>query len=140
LEALSEAVSLPEVGLTGVLVGGTSMDPQTVRFLAEEVCEGQVRFTAVYGNTLMGVAAAEPVERWDYEIVYHAPQRRAVLRVVDEAGQPVPYGTRGQVELSTLTPEWFMPRLLERDEAIRRPPCAEHPWDGVGDVRPFGTA
>ena len=24
-----------------------------------------------------------------------------------------------------------------RDEAIRRPPCAEFPWDGVGDVRPF---
>ena len=28
-------------------------------------------------------------------------------------------------------------RFLERDEAIRRPPCDEFPWDGVGDVRPF---
>ena len=33
----------------------------TVRFLVEEVCEGTVGFTAVYGNTLMGLAAAEPV-------------------------------------------------------------------------------
>jgi phenylacetate-coenzyme A ligase PaaK-like adenylate-forming protein len=140
LEAISESVSLADVGLTGVLVGGTSMDPQTVRFLVEEVCEGAVRFTAVYGNTLMGLAAAEPVERWDFEVVYHAPQPRAVLRVVDDEGRPVPYGERGRVELSTLTYEFFMPRLLERDEAIRRPPTPEAPWDGVGDVRPLGTS
>jgi hypothetical protein len=30
-----------------------------------------------------------------------------------------------------------VPRFLERDEAIRRPPCDEFAWDGVGDVRPF---
>lgn len=139
LEAIGERVSLVDVGLTGVLVGGTSMSPQTVRFLAEEVCEGRVRFTPVYGNTLMGLAAAEPVEETGYETVYHAPQPRAVLRVVDERGGVVPYGERGRVELSTLTYELFVPRLLERDEAIRRPPTAELPWDGVGDVRPFGT-
>ena len=26
---------------------------------------------------------------------------------------------------------------LERDEAEREPPCAEYPWDGVRNVRPF---
>jgi hypothetical protein len=36
-----------------------------------------------------------------------------------------------------MTKEFFMPRFLERDEAIRRPACDEFPWDGVGDVRPF---
>jgi hypothetical protein len=36
-----------------------------------------------------------------------------------------------------MTKEFFMPRFLERDEAIRRAPCEEFPWDGVGDVRPF---
>jgi hypothetical protein len=36
-----------------------------------------------------------------------------------------------------MTREFFMPRFLERDEAIRRKPCAQYPWDGVGDVQPF---
>ncbi len=139
LEALSEAVDLHAVGVTGVLCGGTSMSPQTVRFLVEECLGGQIGFTAVYGNTLMGLAAAEPVGGGQWEVVYHAPQPRAVLRVLGEDGAVVPYGARGQVELSTLTPELFVPRLLERDEAIRRPPTARYPWDGVGDVRPMGT-
>ncbi len=39
--------------------------------------------------------------------------------------------------LTTLTKELFLPRHLERDEAIRRPPTLEYPWDGVGDVRPW---
>ena len=30
-----------------------------------------------------------------------------------------------------------MPRFLERDEAEREPPCAQYPWDGVRNVRPF---
>ena len=43
------------------------------------------------------------------------------------------------MELTTLTWEFFMPRFLERDEAMRRLPVPEYPWDGVGDVRPFGA-
>ncbi len=35
--------------------------------------------------------------------------------------------------------EFFMPRFLGRDEAMRRRPCDEYPWDGVGEVRPFGA-
>lgn len=139
LEALSDAVDLAGLGVTGVLCGGTSMSPQTVRFLVEECLGGRVGFTAVYGNTLMGLAAAEPVGPGRWEVVYHAPQPRAVLRVLGPDGAPVAYGERGQVELTTLTPELFVPRLLERDEAVRRPPTERWPWDGVGDVRPVGT-
>jgi phenylacetate-coenzyme A ligase PaaK-like adenylate-forming protein len=138
LESLGDRVNLADRGVTGVLCGGTSMSPQTVRFLAEEVLQRRVRFTPVYGNTLMGLAASEPLGP-TWEVIYHAPQPRAVLRVVDSAGREVPYGTRGQVELTTLTEELFLPRLLERDEAFRRPPTATLPWDGVGDVRPLGT-
>jgi hypothetical protein len=36
-----------------------------------------------------------------------------------------------------LTKEFFLPRFLERDDAIRRPPCRPWPWDGAGEVRPF---
>jgi hypothetical protein len=43
------------------------------------------------------------------------------------------------VELTTLTKEFFMPRFLERDEAIRREPRAPYTWDGVAEVRPYGA-
>jgi hypothetical protein len=140
LEGLGDRVHLPSMGVRAVLCGGTSMGPQTVRFLVEEVLERKVDFVPVYGNTLMGLARSEPVGAHNgWEVVYHAPQPRAALRVVGADGEAVPYGQRGQVELTTLTEELFMPRLLERDEAFRRPPAQGLPWDGVGDVRPLGT-
>ena len=51
----------------------------------------------------------------------------------------IPYDSWGRVELTTLTKEFFMPRFLERDEAIRRAPRAPYAWDGVAEVRPFGA-
>ncbi|MBI1368536.1 MAG: AMP-binding protein [Planctomycetes bacterium] len=143
LEALAEKISLPEAGIKGVFVGGTTMTPQYVRFLIEEVCEGETKLVPTYGNTLMGLAAHKPLTPEDnYSITYHAPQPRAVLRVVnpDQTDQLVDYGQWGRVELTTLTRELFMPRFLERDEVIRRKPCEQYPWDGVGDVRPFGAS
>ena len=38
-----------------------------------------------------------------------------------------------------MTKEFFMPRFLERDEAIRRAPWDNDPCDGVAEVRPFGA-
>jgi phenylacetate-coenzyme A ligase PaaK-like adenylate-forming protein len=140
LEALGERLSLADAGVKGVFCGGTTMTPQMVRFLMEEVLEGRVALVPTYGNTLMGLAAHKPLEPDDaYSITYHAPQPRAVIRVVEPADpeQLVEYGAWGRVELTTLTPEFFMPRFLERDEGMRRPPCTRYPWDGVGDVRPF---
>lgn len=138
LESIGEAVDLASTGVKGVLCGGTSMSPQTLRFLAEEVLDGSIPLVPVYGNTLMGLAASEPVgPETGWEVRYHAPQPRAVLRVVGDDDQTVPYGERGRVELTTLTEELFMPRLLERDEAIRRPPTTRWPWDATADVRPW---
>jgi hypothetical protein len=51
----------------------------------------------------------------------------------------VAYDTWGRVELTTLTKEFFMPRFLERDEALRRAPREPYAWDGVAEVRPFGA-
>lgn len=140
LEAIGERVSLADRGIKGVFCGGTSMTPQMVRFLIEEVLEQRVKFVPTYGNTLMGLAKSigvGPAE--NYSVTYWAPQPRAILRVVDpkDTQELVPYGTFGRVELTTLTREFFMPRFLERDEAERRHPCETYPWDGVGDVRPF---
>jgi phenylacetate-coenzyme A ligase PaaK-like adenylate-forming protein len=142
LEALAERINLYEAGIRGVFCGGTTMAPQYVRYIIEEVLEGRIGFYPTYGNTLMGLAASVPITPEDnFSITYYAPQPRAVLRVVDpqQTDQLVEYHAWGRVELTTLTRELFMPRFLERDEAIRRPPRAPYTWDGVAEVRPFGA-
>lgn len=142
LEELGERLSIPDAGIKGVFCGGTTMTPQNTRFLVEEVLEGQVGFVPTYGNTLMGLAAhKKDLAADNYSITYYAPQPRALLRVVnpEQTDQLVGYGDWGRVELTTLTKEFFMPRFLERDEAKRCKPCDDYPWDGVGEVRPFGA-
>jgi hypothetical protein len=139
LEALCEKVSLRHVGIRGVFCGGTEMTRQFHRFAREELLEG-AEFAPTYGNTLMGLACHKPFDPADdYQVIYHAPQPRAVLQVVDpdQPNQVVDYGQWGRVKLTTLTKEFFMPSFLERDEAIRTPPVPKYPWDGVADVRPF---
>jgi phenylacetate-coenzyme A ligase PaaK-like adenylate-forming protein len=140
LEALDGKLNVPDAGVKGVFCGGTQMTPQTVRFLSEEVLENRAQFVPTYGNTLMGLACSRDLTPEDqYSITYHAPEPRAVLRVVnpDNTDEQVGYGEWGRVELTTLTKEFFMPRFLERDEAIRREPWGRFAWDGVGEVRPF---
>lgn len=142
LEALSERLDLWKAGLRGVFCGGTTMAPQYVRFLIEEVLENKIGFYPTYGNTLMGLAASVPLRPEDcFSITYFAPQPRAVLRVVDpqKTSELKAYEEWGRVELTTLTEEFFMPRFLERDEAKRRPPRPPYAWDGVAEVRPFGA-
>jgi phenylacetate-coenzyme A ligase PaaK-like adenylate-forming protein len=142
LEALAERVDLWDAGIRGVFCGGTTMLPQYVRFIVEEVLENRIGFYPTYGNTLMGLAASVPLTPEDqYSISYYAPQPRAILRVVDpkETDRTVEYDTWGRVELTTLTKEFFMPRFLERDEALRRRPRGQYAWDGVAEVRPFGA-
>jgi phenylacetate-coenzyme A ligase PaaK-like adenylate-forming protein len=142
LEALAEKIDLWDAGIRGVFCGGTTMAPQYVRFIVEEVLENRIGFYPTYGNTLMGLAASVPLKPEDnFSITYYAPQPRAVLRVVDpnNTTQLKNYGEWGRVELTTLTKEFFMPRFLERDEAIRREPRAPYAWDGVAEVRPFGA-
>ena len=139
LEALAEKIDLVHYGIKGIFCGGTELTPQFHRFAREEICPG-IEFVPTYGNTLMGLACHKPFDPADnYEIIYHAPQPRAVLEVVDpkDADRKVDYGQTGRVMLTTLTKETFVPRFLERDEANRRPPCEKYPWDGCGNVRPF---
>jgi len=142
LEALAERVDIWEAGIRGVFCGGTTMLPQYTRFIVEEVLENHIGFYPTYGNTLMGLAASVPLTAEDqYSITYYAPQPRAILRVVEpeHTEKTVEYDAWGRVELTTLTKEFFMPRFLERDEAIRRRPRDQYHWDGVAEVRPFGA-
>jgi len=142
LEALGDVVDLRNTSLRGVFCGGTSLSPQTLRFLVEEVLGPDIALLPTYGNTLMGLAIGLPVgAAGAFQTAYYAPQPRGVLRVVDPQNpdETVPYGAWGQIELTTLTRELLLPRHLERDEALRLRPCATYPWDGVGQVRPLGA-
>jgi len=139
LEALCEKIDLVRYGIRGIFCGGTELTPQFHRFVREELVPG-VDFVPTYGNTLMGLATHKPFDPADnYEIIYHAPQPRAVVEIVefDNPTQKADYGKMGRVMLTTLTRETFIPRFLERDQAIRRPPCDPYPWDGAGNVQPF---
>jgi len=140
LEALCERVSLARLGIKGVFCGGTQLTRQFHRFAREELLEGKVDFVPTYGNTLMGLACHKPFDPVDeYAVIYHPPSPRAMVEVVDPENptRVVDYGEMGRARLTTLTKEFFMPRFLERDEGIRRPPCEPYPWDGIADVRPF---
>ena len=74
LEAIAEKVNLYEAGIRGVFCGGTSMKPQEVRFIVEELLEGRIGFYPTYGNTLMGLAASVPLLPEDnFSVTYYAP-------------------------------------------------------------------
>ena len=141
LEALCAKVDIAKLGITGIFCGGTEMDEAFHRKAREELVPG-VDFVPTYGNTLMGLACNRPyVPGEGYAITYFAPQPRAVLQVVDpeSPARTVEYDEPGRVRLTTLTREFFVPGFLERDEACRSEPIAAYPWDGVRDVRPFGS-
>jgi len=131
--------SIAKTGITGIFCGGTEMTSQWIRFTIEEYLGKDVYIAPTYGNTLMGLAAAELPVPPDYKIAYYAPQPRAVAEVVDfdDYNKVVPHGQEGRVMLTTLTKELFIPRFMERDEGVRELPSAKYPWDGVSGVKPF---
>lgn len=135
-----EGTSIAKAGITGIFCGGTEMTSQWIRFAIEELLGPDVYIAPTYGNTLMGLAAANmPTAAENFKIAYYAPEPRAVVEVVDfdNADKTVEVGQTGRVMLTTLTKEFFVPRFLERDEGEREAPSEKYPWDGVSGVRPF---
>jgi phenylacetate-coenzyme A ligase PaaK-like adenylate-forming protein len=132
--------TLAQTGITGLFCGGTEMTSQWIRFAIEELLGPNIYIAPTYGNTLMGLAAAEmPTAADNFKINYYAPHPRAAVQVVDfdDSDKLVPYGTEGRVMLTTLTKEFFVPRFMERDEGVRELPSEKYPWDGVSGVKPF---
>jgi phenylacetate-coenzyme A ligase PaaK-like adenylate-forming protein len=135
-----EGSSIAKTGITGIFCGGTEMTSQWIRFAIEEYLGPSVYIAPTYGNTLMGLAAAEmPTADQGFKINYYAPQPRAVAEVVDfdNNDKLVDYGKEGRVMLTTLTKEFFVPRFMERDEGVRELPGEKYPWDGVSGVKPY---
>jgi phenylacetate-coenzyme A ligase PaaK-like adenylate-forming protein len=135
----AEGSSISKAGITGIFCGGTEMTSQWIRFTIEEYLGADVYIAPTYGNTLMGLAAADMPTPPDYKIAYYAPQPRAVAQVVEfsDYNKVVDFGKTGRVLLTTLTKEFFVPRFAERDEGEREKPYDKYPWDGVSGVRPF---
>ncbi len=136
----NEGSSIAKAGITGIFCGGTEMTSQWIRFTMEEYLGPDVYIAPTYGNTLMGLAAAEqPTPAQNFKIAYYAPQPRAVAEVVNfkDYNELVPVGGTGRVLLTTLTKEFFVPRFAERDEGEREAPSEKYPWHGVSGVRPF---
>jgi hypothetical protein len=134
-----DGLSVADKGISGVFCGGTEMTSQWIRFAIEELLGPKVYIAPTYGNTLMGLAAAEMPTPPEYKIAYYAPQPRAVAQVVDfdNYDRVVGFGQEGRVMLTTLTKEFFVPRFMERDEGVRERPSEKYPWDGVSGVKPF---
>jgi phenylacetate-coenzyme A ligase PaaK-like adenylate-forming protein len=134
-----DGTSVADQGITGVFCGGTEMTSQWIRFAIEELLGPKVYIAPTYGNTLMGLAAADMPTPPEYKIAYYAPQPRAVVQVVDfdDYDKVVEYGKEGRAMLTTLTREFFVPRFMERDEGVREQPYEKYPWDGVSGVKPF---
>jgi hypothetical protein len=141
LEALAEKIDLYEAGIRGVFCGGTSMNAQYVRFITEELLENKIGFRADLRKHADGPGGASPVATEDnFSITYYAPQPRAALRVVN----PIKLHKRCLMASGARGADHHDPRILHAaisraDEAVRREPCEQYPWDGVGEVRPFGA-
>ncbi|MFI9271011.1 AMP-binding protein [Kitasatospora sp. NPDC052896] len=125
--------------LRAVLWAGTTMDPETMRLVREELLPG-VALVGLYGNTLMGTAPQRPSQDGDSEpCVFQPHHPYTMLSVVDPAtGAEVGYGETGQVRIHHLNRDFLLPQSLERDLAMRIAPVPAFPWDGVARVRPIG--
>jgi hypothetical protein len=142
LEALAEKVDLYEAGIRGVFCGGTTMAPQYVRFIVEEVLEGRIGFLSHLRQHAHGPGrqrAPDPEDQ--FSITYYAPQPRAVLRVVRPQKTTELTGLRPMGPRRVDHPD---PRVLHAALSRTRrghPPPAAPPyaWDGVAEVRPFGA-
>jgi hypothetical protein len=109
----------------------------------EEVHFPEARIVGWYGNALMGIGVQRPRAASDeYRCSFSMPSSHrgacpmAYLKTVslDDPHRGVEYGQEGQVRISVLRYETFIPHHLERDRAIRIPPGGGDRWDGVTRV------
>jgi hypothetical protein len=96
----------------------------------------------LYGNTMMGIAPQRPRENTDESCVFVPFHPFSRVRVVDpeNPNTEVAYGERGQVRVSLVSRDLFLPWTLERDAVVRIPPTDRYPQDGLADVQPLNAA
>ncbi|MCK9896185.1 hypothetical protein MXD60_16575 [Frankia sp. AgB32] len=125
--------------LAGVRLSGTQISPAMYREFAGIL--GGAPCGLSYGNTF-GNAAGLPYEP-DHDLLPYAPNYPQVtMAVVDKTDwrRTVGYGEGGQVRLTVLHDDLFLPNVLERDQAVRYDAGDRWPSDGVANVRPLQIA
>ena len=138
LQALAPELKERKFQFSGVMYGGTQLSPDLYRLLRTEYFPTAVH-TAVYGNTLMGGALLGPLQADDSNIVYYPIEPLVKFDVVDpkQPERRVEVGETGQICVTVLSEERFLPRVLERDQAERWPVLPVLGWEGVANVRPL---
>ncbi|OOM07470.1 hypothetical protein [Clostridium saccharobutylicum] len=144
LEAISKderVINLINKKVSAIIWAGTSMKEDDLAAY-ENYIFPEVKFFGVYGNTLMGIAPQREKHPDDkYSCVYQTFYPFSVVNVVDvnDKLKKVEYGERGQVSMSLMTPDIFIPWHLERDEVVRIEPLGEYTWDGVANIKPLDS-
>jgi len=124
-------------GLAGVRLSGTQISAGLYRAFRTALDGGICGLT--YGNTF-GNAACLDVSA-DAELISYAPNYPQVTMAVvakDDWSAQVAAGAPGQVRLTVLHRDLFLPNILERDQALRHR-SELWPSDGVANVRPLQT-
>lgn len=122
--------------LKGVRLSGTHATPAMRRSFHNALGGGLVVVT--YANTF-GNTVGLPVEN-DGALMPYLPNYPQVTMAVvdkDDWSRVVAYGEQGQVRLTVLHDDLFLPNVLERDLAVRYDTGAEWPCDGVANVKPL---
>lgn len=115
---------------------GTSASEETLRLLEEEFFP-EAKVIGLYGNTMMGIACQRPrlsndTERCVFQTFY--PYCQVEVVKLDNAEEAADYGETGQVKVTLLSREIFLPNNMERDCAVRQKPVTTFPWDGLARI------
>ncbi|MGW3121532.1 arylcarboxylate reductase [Streptomyces sp. NPDC001107] len=124
--------------LKGVRLSGTQLSADMYRGFTAAMDDGICGRS--YGNTF-GNAAGLPVEQ-KAELMPYVPNfPQVTMAVVDKRdwSKVIEYGMTGQVRLTVLHDDLFLPNILERDQALRYDPKGKWPSDGVANVTPLQT-
>ncbi|MGW0087025.1 phenazine biosynthesis protein [Streptomyces sp. NPDC003393] len=142
LEALAadeKLLDLVQRKVRGIIWAGTSVSPETLHVLEEEVFPDAV-MVGLYGNTMMGIAPQRPRSAADEDGCVFVPFHPfSHVRVVDPENttREVDYGERGQARISLVSRDLLLPWTLERDAVLRVAPTRAYPQDALADIRPL---
>ncbi|MHB8062817.1 MAG: hypothetical protein ACYDG2_09325 [Ruminiclostridium sp.] len=139
----NELLEIMKRNVKGLIWSGTSFSAESIRYLQEDLFP-DAKVLGLYGNTLMGIAGQRPQKVGDkYPAVFHSFFPYSIAEVMDftNNSKHVDYYDAGQVRITLLTKEMFIPNNMERDQAIRIPPEVKFfTWDGLTEVRPVTSA
>lgn len=124
-------VSSPE-DIDTILLGGTAVDKGAVESLDEMYEDADI--AAMYATSFTGPAFAADA---DEELAYAPLEPFMRFDVVDDAGETVEYGERGQVVFHRVAEGFFWPNQQERESAVRERPGEVSGADRISAIRPF---